>query len=463
MGQQTNEPPMPNRLCVIDLPGLCKTLLPHVPANTALGQWLSGRPVCPLKPSLPALTCSIQATLTTGTPPSKHGIIANGLPAFLSADDAALVDVSNFADFRRQISFWEQSNQLVQSPRFWQTPAGRSKYPTALLFFQNSMPGFTDSPKPAADFVLTPKPDHGPDGKLASLCWSNPADLVPRLFKELGPFPLMNYWGPPANINSSRWIARSAARIWSDQTPALQLVYIPHLDYDLQRFGPRSPQAQKAVEEVASALDPLISAVLNGGDQLAILSEYAMHEVGRFFQPNRLLADAGLLQTRPTDQGRLIDYTQSRALAMVDHQIAHVYCRDAQSTAAARELFADFSDIQVMGRTGQEESHLNHRRSGDLLLIAPLDGWFDYRWWSDLADAPAFAGEVDIHRKPGYDALELIFDPSTRKISQNPSHIRGSHGRIDGFDALFIGGGLDMPLNAVDVAPILARMVESGI
>lgn len=454
---------MPNRLCVIDLPGLSKELLSFIPPHTALGQWLCDRPVCPLKPSLPALTCSIQATLTTGTPPSEHGIIANGLPAFLSADDAALVDASNFADFRRQISFWEQSNQLLQAPRFWQNPSGQSKYPTALLFFQNSMPGSSGSPKPAADIVLTPKPDHGPDGKLTSLCWSNPPELVPQLFKGLGPFPLMNYWGPLANITSSRWIAQAAARVWADRTPTLQWVYIPHLDYDLQRFGPRSPQAQKAVEEVAQALDPLLSAVLNGGGQLAILSEYAMHPVHRFFQPNRLLADAGLLQTRPTDQGRLIDYTRSRALAMVDHQIAHVYARDPQAAAAVREIFAAYPDIRVLGRSEQEDLHLNHRRSGDLLLVSPLDGWFDYRWWTHPADAPAFAGQVDIHRKPGYDAMELFFDPATRGISQDPSLIRGSHGRVDGHEALFIGGGLDIQLNAVEIAPVLARMVESSV
>ncbi|MCC6422179.1 MAG: alkaline phosphatase family protein [Phycisphaerales bacterium] len=452
---------MPNRLCVIDLPGLSNELLPFVSPHSALGQWLTGRAVCPLKPSLPALTCGIQATITTGTPPSRHGIIANGLPTFLSSDDAALVDVSSFGVFRRQISFWEQSNQLVQSPRFWQTPDGQSKYPTALLFFQNSMPGFAGRPQPAADIVLTPKPDHGPDGKLTSLCWSNPPDLIPRLFHDLGPFPLLNYWGPMANINSSRWIAQAATRIWSDQKPTLQLVYIPHLDYDLQRFGPSSPHAKKAVEDVAAALDPLLSAVLTDGGQLAIFSEYAMNDVNRYFQPNRMLADAGLLQTRPTDAGPLIDFAQSRALAMVDHQIAHVYARDAHSISAVREIFASIPDIQIFGRSEQQDQNLNHRRSGDLVLIAPQDGWFDYRWWSNPADAPTFAGEIDIHRKPGYDALELFFDPATRKISQNPTLVRGSHGRADAPNAIFIGGGVDQPLNAVEVASILERMIES--
>lgn len=453
---------MPNRLCVIDLPGLSRSLIRHIPAGSVLAQWMAGRPICTLKPSLPALTCSIQATITTGTPPAEHGIIANGLPMFRSAADADLTDPSNFAGFRRQISFWEQSNQFLQTPRFWQNSAGQSKYPTALLFFQNSMPGFVPPQRPAADIILTPKPDHGPDGKLTSLCWSSPTDLVPRLFKEFGPFPLMNYWGPLANINSSRWIAQAAARIWTDHDPTLQLVYIPHLDYDLQRFGPNSPQAQKAVEEAVSALEPLLSAVLNSGGQPIIFSEYAMHEVQRCIQPNRLLAQAGLLLKRPTDLGLLIDYVHSRAFALVDHQIAHIYTRDEASTVAVGDLFAGQPGIQVLDRAEQKRLHLDHHRSGDLVLIAPKDGWFDYRWWETSADAPVFAGEVDIHRKPGYDALELFFDPATRKISQNTALVRGSHGRVDDDQPIFIGGDIDRPINAAEVAPILSQLIEGS-
>src|SRR5436190_12394750 len=240
---------MSKRVCVIDLPGLSKQLLAHIPSESALGKWLKGKPVANLIPPTPAVTCTVQATITTGTNPEHHGIIANGLPMFRNSSDADLTDPDNFAEYRREISFWEQSNQLLQTPRFWQT-GGAPPIKTALLFFQNSMPGFSGNPKPAADIVLTPKPDHGPDGKLVSLCWSNPPDLVPKLFQQFGPFPLMNYWGPMANINSSQWIANAAAWIWKNESPQLQFTYIPHLDYDLQRFGPNSPQAIKAVHDV---------------------------------------------------------------------------------------------------------------------------------------------------------------------------------------------------------------------
>ena len=321
------------RVCVIDLPGLSRELLAHVPPTSSLGKWLANQPVSTLKPSWPAVTCSVQATLTTGVSPSQHGIIANGLPTFLSAVDQALVDSSNFENYRKKISFWEQSNQFVQAPRFWQDSNGQSKFKTALLFFKHCMPGFHGDKKPSADIVLTPKPDHGPDGKLTSLCWSNPPELVPTVFKELGPFPLMNYWGPMANIASSAWIAKAAAIIWRQYAPQLQLVYVPHLDYDLQRFGPSSPQAIKAVVDVSAALDPLIDQILADGAKLIVLSEYSIGSVNKSVAPNQLLKAAGLLKTKQTPDGALIDYENSDAFAMVDHQIAHVYLKPTADRA----------------------------------------------------------------------------------------------------------------------------------
>jgi predicted AlkP superfamily pyrophosphatase or phosphodiesterase len=301
-----------NRVCVIDLPGLSRELLEFVPPESLLGGWMRLMQKRVLTPSWPAVTCSVQATLTTGQPPSKHGIVSNGVATFRSEADQQLVDASNFAEYRKRVSFWEQSNQFVQCPRFWQDENGKSKYKTALLFFQHCMPGFSGTSKPAADVVLTPKPDHGPDGKLVSLCWSNPADLVPRLFKELGPFPLMNYWGPMAGIASSQWIAKAAAMVWQTEKPTLQLVYVPHLDYDLQRFGPGSAQAKKAVADVAAAVEPLLAAVLNDAGRIVLLSEYSIQPVERSIQPNVLLREAGFLVTRPTADGELIDYKQSK-------------------------------------------------------------------------------------------------------------------------------------------------------
>jgi hypothetical protein len=378
--------------------------------------------------------------------------VSNGVATFGSEADQQLVDASNFAEYRKQVSFWEQSNQFLQCPRFWQDENGQSKFKTALLFFQNSMPGFSGTAKPAADVVLTPKPDHGPDGKLVSLCWSNPADLVPRLFKELGPFPLMNYWGPMAGIASSQWIAKAAAMVWQIEKPTLQLVYVPHLDYDLQRFGPASEQAKKAVADVTASLEPLLTAVWNDGGRIVLLSEYSIQSVDHSIQPNLLLKEAGLLVTRPTPDGDLIDYKQSRAFAMVDHQIAHLYSKDPQ----AIELL-EAAELQTLDR-----SILHHPRAGDTLLQAPAGAWLDYRWWREPGAAPSFASTVDIHRKPGYDPLELFFDPATRKITQNAALIKGSHGRVwDGEAVLAIEGDLAPGgVKAEEVSAMVKRMLQ---
>jgi predicted AlkP superfamily pyrophosphatase or phosphodiesterase len=431
---------MSSRVCVIDMPGLSRSLIEHLPGNSAIGRWIASRKVCGLTPTFPAVTCSVQASLTTGKSPAEHGIVANGLPTFRYPQDQALVDASNFASYRKQISFWEQSNQFLDVPRFW-----HGKYKTALLFFQNSMPGFVPPQKPAADIVLTPKPDHGPDGKLTSLCWSEPRDLVAKLFSQFGPFPLMNYWGPMAGIASSQWIAKATEWVWEQMTPQLQWVYIPHLDYDLQRFGPSSPQAAQAVRDAAAAVEPIVNAVVDGGGKLVLLSEYAMQDVNACVVPNRLLAEAGLLVTRSTPDGNLIDYERSRAFAMVDHQIAHVYAKDDSAR-----------DVLSADPLATVDESIAHRRSGEMILRAAPNAWLDYRWWSDPSAAPSFAKMVDIHRKPGYDPLELFWDRSINGTSQDTKLIRGSHGLAGEGEAVLICDSPPRePVSATDIRSLI--------
>jgi predicted AlkP superfamily pyrophosphatase or phosphodiesterase len=425
-----------NRVCVIDMPGLSRELLAEIPADSALGKWLANNRVLALAPSFPAVTCSVQATLTTGTDPARHGIIANGIPTFRSVDDQALIDASNFAENRRQISFWEQSNQFLDVRRFWQDASGKSRWKTSLLFFQHSMPGFAGELKPAADIVLTPKPDHGPDGKLASLCWSEPRELVGRLFGELGPFPLMNYWGPMAGIAASQWIARAAGIVWREHLPQLQWVYIPHLDYDLQRFGPDSPQAKTAVRDAAMAAEPLVGEILNSDGKLILLSEYAMRAVDSVIQPNVVLREEGLLLTKKSPAGQVVDFDRSSAFVMVDHQVAHVYAKSADEINTLARIL-DLDGVEAVEHPASAKAR--HRRSGDIVLRAENNVWFDYRWWTDANDAPAFARTVDIHRKPGYDPLELFWDRTSNGISQNSALIKGSHGIATEGEAICAG------------------------
>lgn len=423
------------RVCVIDVPGLSAELLSGIPPTSGLGKWIAKNRVALLTPSWPAVTCSVQATLTTGVSPSEHGIVANGIFTHRSREDQAFIDASNFASYRRDVSFWEQSNQLVEAPRFWQESSGRSRVRTAMLFFQNSMPGFAGALRPAADIVVTPKPEHGPDGKITSLLWTEPRDLQTRLFAELGPFPLMNYWGPLAGIASSRWIARCGAWIWKNMTPELQLVYVPHLDYDLQRFGPDSTQAQQAVRDLAEACEVLFDAI--GRDRnLILVSEYAMQRVDACLRPNWVLREAGLLSTRRTDDGSLIDYARSRAFAMADHQIAHVYVREKPDADRTAELLT-----RAGAKVVDDAARIMHRRAGDIQLEAPPGAWFDYRWWdpAEPDDAPTFATAVDIHRKAGYDGLELFFDPGIKGTSQDAARLRGSHGRARPGQAILVG------------------------
>jgi len=444
---------MSKRVCVIDLPGLDHNLLKHIPPQTALGQWLAGQTAAALTPPFPAVTCTVQATLTTGVSPVRHGIIANGISTFRSPADQALIDPDNHAAYRRQISFWEQSNQLLDAPRFWQNEYGQSKWRTALLFFQQSMPGFGVGPKPAADIVLTPKPEHGPDGKITSLCWSNPPDLVPRLFQQLGPFPLMNYWGPMAGIPASKWIAQAAAIVWNELHPALQWTYVPHLDYDLQRFGPNSPQAIAAIIDAATALNPLIEAVRASHGQIVLLSEYAMKPVNTVIQPNRILRHAGLLTTHRTPDGDVVDYQNSQAFAMVDHQIAHVYTTEVTATRNALENTPGVQIVAIADR---------HRRDGELVLAAADKAWFDYRWWADADAPPTFARTVDIHRKPGYDPLELFWDRAANGITPNAGLIKGSHGVPQTGEAVLVveGATLASVIEATEVAGIITRLLS---
>lgn len=413
---------MSPRVCVIDVPGLSRPLIDAIPAGSALQRLLAARPVVDLLPTWPAVTCSVQATLTTGKAPREHGMVANGIATYRSRRDQDLVDASNFSTYRREVSFWEQSNQLLDVNRWWQEANGRSRCKTALLFFQQSMPGFAGAQRPAADIVVTPRPQHGPDSRITSLLWTDPPELGATLTAKLGAFPLMNYWGPLAGIASSRWIAAAAADIWGTHQPQLQMVYIPHLDYDLQRFGPNSPQARAAVVELSAAIEPLLR-IVGADGQIIVLSEYAIAPVSHCVQPNLVLRHAGLLKTRAHADGALVDYRASRAFAMVDHQIAHIYLNGIDANDVVRVLQG--LPLRVLS----DRDRIEHSRGGDLQIEADAGVWFDYRWWEAECEAPAFAAQVDIHRKPGYDPLELFFDAATRGISQNVAQLRGSHGR----------------------------------
>ncbi len=407
-----------SRICLILIAGLDQKLL-----SGGCGA-LSFPHIGSINPVLPAVTSPMQATLTTGVNPGVHGIVANGLYTFGNAGLQQLIDTGSFADFRRQVSFWEQSADLIQAPRFW---SGRG-WKTAMLFWQQSIPG--RHRENAADIVLTPKPEHSPDGKTLSACWSQPAGLYAELTAQFGPFPLHHYWGPMASLPSSAWIVNSARAVWRGHRPDLQLVYVPHMDYNLQRLGPDNPAIAQDWSAVCELLKPLIDDVREDGGRAIVVGDYGITGVSRAIFPNRSLRQEGLLKTTPDAHGKLlIDFAASQAMAIVDHQIAHVYVHADAVGRAARVLRA-MDGVAAVLQSPEElaAAGLGGGRCGQLVLLAQPDAWFAHDWWQADEERPQWQYSVDIHRKPGYDPRELFFDPVRKCIAQETGLVKGSHG-----------------------------------
>jgi len=301
------------------------------------------------------------------------------------------------------------------------------------------------------DTTVTPRPVYHADGRKAPDCWTWPPELHDRLTAELGPFPLFSYWGPTASLTSSAWIVDAARAVLPDHD--LTLVYVPHLDYDLQRFGPASPEAAQAARDVDAVLTPLLDDADRVGATVVLLSEYGITEARRPVDVNRALRRAGLLHVHRNATGELLDPWTSRAFAVADHQIAHVYVKDPDDVPVVAGLLGELPGVeQVLDRKGKAAYGLDHERAGELVLVAEPDAWFTYYYWLDDAHAPDFARAVEIHKKPGYDPAELFLDPEDRWVKAraaaglvrkkvglryamnvvplDPSPVRGTHGRL---------------------------------
>ncbi len=406
------------KICFVLIAGLDHALL-H--GTTGLKTLKSFDHTLALKPVTPAVTSTMQATLTTGTLPAEHGIIANGLYTYNRPQLHADLDLTSFPAFRKQVSFWEQSNALLQRPRFWKNSGKR----VAMLFWQNSMGS-------AADVVITPKPEHTPDGKTLTACWSNPANLYPELVAKFGPFPLHHYWGPMAGLPSSAWILKAAEEVWNRDLVDIQLVYLPQMDYNLQRRGPGDASVIKDLQDLDAALIPLADAVRNTSGTLIVAGDYSICRAQQCILPNVAFRDAGLLSTTQDDSGKLlVDYAGTQAFAMVDHQIAHVYCGNAVRDQTAHILKQLPGVARVLTtRPDIQSAGLENARSGDIIALAEPAAWFVHDWWLADSEKPAWQFGVDIHRKPGYDPRELFFDPQNKRIAQDPSLVKGSHGIV---------------------------------
>jgi predicted AlkP superfamily pyrophosphatase or phosphodiesterase len=303
------------------------------------------------------------------------------------------------------------------------------------------------------DFGVTPRPIYKSDGRKLPDCYSQPAELRDELTQKLGAFPLFNFWGPATTIASSRWIAEAALHVRRTRSPMLTLIYLPHLDYDLQRFGPGDPRIAGSLAEIDAVAGDLIADAERDGARVIVLSEYGITPVSTPIHINRALREEGLLAVRVEEGGELLDPPQSRAFAVSDHQIAHIYIADPALIEPVRRLVGALPGVErVLDRAEQAHIGLDHSRSGELVAISRADAWFTYYYWLDDRRAPDFARSVEIHRKPGYDPVELFLDPAIRLpklaigwrlakrmlgfrtlmdvIPLDARLVKGSHGRI---------------------------------
>ncbi|WP_305790088.1 nucleotide pyrophosphatase/phosphodiesterase family protein [Symbioplanes lichenis] len=410
---------------VLDVVGLTPKLLRHMPRLSRLAQ--TGFQAS-LGTVLPAVTCTVQSTFLTGAPPSEHGIVGNGWY------------------FRElgEVFLWRQHNRLVGGEKLWDAArAVQPGYTVANICWWYAMGA-------DVNWTVTPRPVYHADGRKDPDCYTYPPALHDELEGALGTFPLFSYWGANAGIASSQWIAGAAVQIMATHHPDLTLVYVPHLDYDLQRFGPDGPEAAAAAAAVDAALAPVLEAAARRGATVVALSEYGITPASRPVDINRLLRSEGLLEVYTQAGMEYLDPWVSRAFAVADHQVAHVYVRDKADIDHVAKICAALPGVADI-------VDLGHPRAGELVLVAEPDAWFTYYYWLDDKRAPDFARLVEIHRKPGYDPAELFFDPAgptaakgraglalLRKklglrysmsvvgLDAGARAVRGSHGRLPG-------------------------------
>jgi len=421
---------MTRPLVVINVVGLTHEMLgPDTPNISRLAADGFSRPMGTI---LPSVTCSAQSTILTGTLPQEHGIVANGW---------YFRDVS-------EVALWKQSNRLVQGERVYDAARKRDKdYTVAKMFWWYNMYA-------EVNWSVTPRPCYPADGRKLFDSYSQPVGLKDDLQNKLGIFPLLKFWGPGANIESSRWIADASIEVMRQQNPSLTLVYLPHLDYNLQRLGPSDPAISDDIRAIDVEAGKLIVAAKASGAEIVVLSEYAITNVDRPIHINRILREHGLVDTRMEISGwETLDFGSSRAFAVADHQVAHIYIQRPEDVPHVAEILQRVDGVEhILDRNAQKEFGIDHERSGELVVASDRRSWFTYYFWQDDAVAPDYARCVDIHRKPGYDPAELFVDPTLKfpklkvarqlakkllgfryymdVIGLDPGIVKGSHGRL---------------------------------
>ncbi len=413
-----------HKTVVIDIVGLSSSLInEHTPF---LKKYAEQKGLNRIMPLLPAVTTSVQSTFVTGKWPAEHGIVGNG---WYDREDC-------------EIKFWKQSNKLVRSEKIWErAKKADPSFTCSNMFWWYNM--YSD-----VDFSVTPRPNYLADGRKLPDCYSQPAGLRDELQNELGQFPLFKFWGPATDKTSTQWIADASLFTDKKYDPTLTLIYLPHLDYCLQKFGQDLSIISKDLSEIDKIVEELVNYYSAKGARIILLSEYGITPVNNPVHLNRELRKMGLLGIR-TERGlELLDPGASKAFAVADHQVAHIYINDPSVTSIIKETLEKLPGVErVLNKSKQQQFHLDHARSGDLVVVANESSWFTYYFWLDDAKAPDYARVVDIHKKPGYDPVELFMTSKARAgykllrkkmalryvmdvIPLDAGLIKGSHGRL---------------------------------
>ncbi len=452
-----------SRTAVLNVVGLSAGLLPRMPR---LSQWAESRRVSVFPPAFPALTCTAQSDYVTGESHDGHGIVGNGW----------------YNREMSEVQFWKQSNKIVRGPRVWETLRERygADFTCAQLFWWYNMYA-------TVDWLITPRPMYPADGRKVFDIYTQPMEMREEIKEDLGAFPFPWFWGPRAGMPSSRWIANSARWIEEKKSPTLSLVYLPHLDYCLQREGPLASSLDGELESLDGLVADLIEFYEKRGVRVLVLSEYGISPVDTPIYLNREFRRRGWLTIKNELGREMMDCGASRVFAVVDHQIAHVYVNDPSLKEEVRSCLLALPGVEEVREPSRDwQPGPGIDRAGDFIAVSRENAWFAYYYWEDDAVAPDFARCVDIHRKPGYDPAELFIDPELRWPCLNvalfllkkklgfrallevtpldASLVKGSHGRDHVSEAerpVFIG---DASLPAVacsrDVYPALIAAVE---
>lgn len=413
-----------HKTVVIDIVGLSSNLIgEHTPF---ISKFTASHGLQTIQPVLPALTTAVQSTYITGKWPSETGIVGNG---WYDKTDC-------------EVKFWKQSNKLVNGEKIWERAKKINPgFTCAKMFWWYNMYS-------SADYSVTPRPNYLADGRKMPDCYSHPVDLRDELQQSLGTFPLFKFWGPGADITSTRWIAEASLFTDKKYDPTLTLIYLPHLDYCLQKYGDDLSHITDHLKEIDDTVKQLVEHYEAKDARIILLSEYGITPVNNPVHINRILRSEGFLGIRVERGLELLDPGASKAFAVADHQIAHIYADDPAVLVKLKSLLTNTPGIKlVLDREEQKQFHINHERSGDLVLMADTNSWFTYYFWMDDSVAPDYARMVDIHKKPGYDPVELFMTSKAKAgykllrkklglryvmdvIPLDATLVKGSHGSI---------------------------------